>query len=99
MKIEDLIPVEQLCTHYKVERTFFDGLEEYGLIEITTIERSNCLHIDDIHRLEKMLRLHNELNLNYEGIDTVMNLLSRIDDLHEELRQTKRRLNIYEGGN
>lgn len=96
MKIQELIPVEKLCTHYKIERTFIDGLEEYGLIEITSIERSSCVHIDHIHRIEKMMRLHNELHLNYEGIDTVMNLLERIDSLHQELRQTKRRLTIYE---
>ena len=96
MNIQDLIPVEKLCTHYKIERTFIDGLEDYGLIELTTIEKANCVHVDHIQRIEKMMRLHHELHLNYEGIDTVMNLLSRIDDLHEELRKTKSRLKIYE---
>ena len=96
MKLKELIPVEQLCTHYKIERTFFDGLEEYGLIELTTVETSNCVHIDHVKKIEKMMRLRDELHLNYEGIDTVMNLLERIEELNERLRKTRQRLSIYE---
>lgn len=96
MSTESYIPIKTLCTHYKVETTFIEGLNDYGLIEITTVETSPCIHQNHIKRLESMIRLHDDLHLNYEGIDTALNLLERIEALQSELQSVKRRLGIYE---
>lgn len=96
MSIESYIPIQTICTHYKVETTFLEGLNDYGLIEITTIEQSPCIHQNHIKSLESMIRLHDDLNLNFEGIDTVLNLLEKVEQLQDELRGLKNRLGIYE---
>ena len=96
MSIENFIPINQLCTHYKVEMSFFTHLNEFGLIEIETIEESLYIHQDKITDVEKMIRLHVELDINFEGIDTVFNLLEKIHDLQAELTATKNRLRLYE---
>lgn len=96
MSTATYIPLKTLCTHYKVETTFFQGLNEYGLIEITTIEQAPCIHQDHIKNLESMVRLHQDLHINLEGIDTVMNLLDKIHHLQEELKTVKNRLRIFE---
>lgn len=96
MSNKNLIPIQTLCKHYKVETSFFKGLNDHGLIEITTIETSNCIHQDHIPQVEKMIRLHQDLHINIEGIDTVLNLLQRIEALQTELHSAKRRLGIYE---
>jgi hypothetical protein len=44
-----------------------------------------------------MIRLHHELEINLEGIDTIFNLLRKIDGLKNELANTKNRLKFYEG--
>ncbi len=98
MNTEHYIPITTLCTHYKVETTFLEGLDDYGLIEITTVETSPSIHQNHIKRLESMIRLHDDLHLNYEGIDTALNLLERIEALQSELQSVKRRLGIYEDG-
>jgi len=99
MKIDNLIPLEELCRHYEVEMSFFTGLNEYGLIQITTIEQTFYFPKDEIDRLEKMIRMHHELEINFEGIDAVFNLLNKIDDLQNELSALKNRLMLYENGN
>ena len=96
MSTENLIPIDQLCTHYHVEMSFFNGLMEFDLIEITTIERTHYLHIDSINELEKIIRLHQDLYINLEGIDTVLNLLNKIDALKTEIGVIKNRLDMYE---
>ena len=96
MKEENLIPLQQLCRHYMVEMSFFDRLNEYGLIEIRSIKKSPCIHPDKIHDLEKMIRLHQELDINFEGIDTIFNLLEKIEALQTELMALKNRLRLYE---
>lgn len=96
MKDTDLIPVPSLCTHYQIEMSFFDGLNTYGLIEFISVEKTYCIHQDKIADLEKMIRLHQDLHLNFEGIDTVFNLLEKIDTLQSELNTAQNRLKLFE---
>ena len=96
MRKENLIPIDQLCSHYHVERTFFNGLIEFELIEITTIEQTHYLHIDSLHELERIIRLHQDLYINLEGIDSVLHLLKKIDVLQTELSVIKNKLGLYE---
>ena len=96
MNIEKFIPIDQLCTHYMVEMSFFSNLNELGLIRITTVEKSLCVHQDQINDIEKMIRMHQELNINFEGIDTIFNLLEKINELQLELNDIKNRLKFYE---
>lgn len=98
MKTEHLIPIATLSKQYRVETAFFTGLKEHGLIEITTVEASNWIHEDTLPTLEKMIRFHQDLHLNFEGIDTVFNLLERIEDLQSKLQSVRSRLGIYEEG-
>jgi hypothetical protein len=40
--------------------------------------------------------MHHELDINIEGIDTIFNLLKKIETLQEELIITKNKLKLYE---
>ena len=94
MNMKNLIPIPELCAHYEVEISFFSNLNEIGLIEIKTIESSQ--YIDSVYEIEKIVRMHQELDVNIEGIDVVFNLLQKIDALQKELTAIKNRLNLYE---
>jgi MerR HTH family regulatory protein len=96
MNIENLIPLPTLIAHYKVEMAFFNTLSEMGLLEIKTIEETQYIHPDAIFEIEKMIRMHQELEVNIEGIDVVFNLLQKIEDLQNELITVKNRLRLYE---
>ena len=96
MSIENYIALNELCVHYEIEMSFFTSLNEIGLIEITTIESSHCIDREHIHAVEKMIRLHKDLDVNLEGIDTIFNLLDKIDELQADLLETKNRLRLYE---
>ena len=96
MSTENYTSINQLCTHYEIELAFINNLKEYGLIEIKTIEQSLFIHQDKISDLEKMIRLHHELDINFEGIDSVLHLLGKIDDLQTELIAIRNRLRLYE---
>lgn len=96
MNIEKFIPLHKLCSLYKVEMSFFGDLNEIGLIEIITIEQSQYIHQDNINELEKMIRIHHELDVNFEGIDIVLNLLKKIENLQNELISIRNRLDFNE---
>lgn len=99
MSIDKFIPVDQLCAHYKVEMSFFTNLNDFGLIHIKNVEKSLFVHQDQINEIEKMIRMHQDLNINLEGIDAVFNLLEKINDLQQELIFVKDKLKLYEGDN
>ena len=96
MSKENFIPLHKLCELYKVEMSFFSSLNEIGLIQITAIEESQYIHKDKIIDIEKMIRMHRDLEINIEGIDIAFNLLQKIDELESELNSIKNRLRIYE---
>ncbi|MCC6582200.1 MAG: MerR family transcriptional regulator [Chitinophagales bacterium] len=96
MSTQNFIPLQQLCTHYQVELSFFTNLSEIGLIEIETIEQSPCLHPDKIIAVEKIIRIHHELEVNIEGIDVIFHLLQKLEEKEIELIYLKNRLGIYE---
>ena len=96
MAEKELILIETLCLHYEVEVSFFNALDNIGLIKIETIDQQIFIHQDKISKLEKMIRLHHELNVNVEGIDVVFNLLQKVDKLQNEMNSLNNRLKLYE---
>lgn len=96
---KDLIAISTLCSYYKVELHFIDALQQTGLIEIQVIEQNQFIHQDQIGNLEKMIRLHRELNVNIEGIDIVFNLLEKEKRLREEVIALRNKLRLYEKDN
>jgi chaperone modulatory protein CbpM len=97
MENENLISVEQFCAHYHIEFSFIQSLEELGLLQITTIEETSFLQKEHIKDLEKMIRMHYDLDINTEGIEAIFHILQRVDHLHQELNALKTRLRFYEG--
>ena len=93
---ENLISLNQLSVHLEIDMSFFSGLSENGLIEIITIEQSPYIHKEQIQDLEKMIRMHHELNINIEGIDIIFNLLQKIGEQQKELLRLRNKLGLYE---
>jgi len=84
---KNLIAITTLCSYYEIEFSFIDALHKTGLIQIVIIEQDQFIPQDQIGNLEKMIRLHHELNVNIEGIDVVFNLLEK--SANAKFRQKK----------
>lgn len=96
MEQRRLISATEFCAIHNIEVSFIQSLEETGLIEIETIEETGFIPLAQLPELERMVRLHNELDINIEGIDTINNLLNRITALQDELMRLKNRLRFFE---
>ncbi len=97
MENEPLILIEEFCDYYQVDFDFIRSLSELGLLEITLIEEREYLHQEQIKEIEKLIRLHYDLNINLEGIDTIFHLLQRVERMNIELNVLKNKLRFYEG--
>ena len=73
-----------------------ENLHEYGLVAFE--EKENQLFMDekDISEIEKMFRLHNDLGINFEGLDALNQLLKRMRKMEREMDLLQKRLRLYE---
>lgn len=95
MNKKKLILVRELCQHYEMEFSFFEQAESYGLLKVENISDEKYIHQKQLGKIEKILRLHHELEINLEGIDVILNLMKRIQSLEKELHKTKAHLDLY----
>ena len=96
MQSTSLISLRDFCVHHHVEITFIDTLADNGLIETTLVEQTQYVHPDQLNRLEKFVRLHQDLSIHADDLDIVINLLDQVEDLHQQLTQLRNRLVFYE---
>jgi hypothetical protein len=89
------IAVKQFCKHYNVPSSFIDSLSNFEIIELVEVENTKNLHTSDIQRIEKMIRLHYDLNVNFEGLDIINNLTSQIVLLQNEIINLKKQIDFY----
>ena len=96
MQNESLIPADVCCTYYNIEMSFIESLDQYGFIHIVSVEENQFIDINELHELEKFIRLHYELDINMEGIEAISFLLERVQNMQDEIAYLKSRLRVHE---
>lgn len=91
-----LISAKEFCVHHSVSYSFISGLQDAGLIEIHTFEHEQYIQEDDLGQLEKLIRLHTELEINPEGVEAIAHLLQQVEDLQQTVQMLTQKLNKYE---
>jgi len=96
MTNEEMVAAHEFCISHNVEISFLYSLSEAGLLEITTVEQAVFIKQDHLPELEKLVRLHYDLDINLEGIEAIHHLLQQIRTMQEEIKAVKNRLSLYE---
>ena len=95
-EIEKYIQVSEICSYYQVDISFVLELHEIGLIQCVSQQKEWYVEREQIGEVERMIRLRQELDLNVEGIDVVVQLLQKMDEMRNELHRLQNRLRLYE---
>ena len=82
MKTKDLISIDLVCEHYKVPVTFINKLQEFQLIELTIENDDFYIQKAQVKDVEKIVRLHYDLEISIEGIDAIYKLLEQVNFLN-----------------
>ncbi|RKS03575.1 chaperone modulator CbpM [Flavobacterium sp. 102] len=96
MTKEDLILIDHFCQHHGIEPAFIVALKEFDLIEILVLEEKQYIEAAQLAKIEKIIRLHHELEINLEGIDIIMNLLEQLDHYKSQLTSARNKLDFFE---
>lgn len=93
------ITIDEFCLHYNVPLSFISSLEEIELIEIiphVEDESVRLVKVGELKKLEKLIYMHFELEINVAGLHAVNNLLNQIQLLQQENQELRNRLRIFE---
>ena len=96
MEAQEYIPIDIFCRQHGVEISFITSLREFGLIEITLFNEAECITANQLMETEKLVRLHEDLAINLEGIDVITHLLHRIKTMQDEILGLKNTLRLYD---
>lgn len=99
MEKDDLIPAEDFCIYHNIEYSFINSLEDSGLISIQSVEQHIYIPADEVQKLEKFVRLHYDLDINVEGIETINHLLEKIDKMNKEIVELRNKINYQINNN
>ncbi|CAN5269046.1 hypothetical protein BH23BAC2_BH23BAC2_09110 [soil metagenome] len=95
MKQENLIALDEICIHHKIEMSFIHSLNESGLIQVTIIREDLFIDRKQLTQLEKYIEFHYSLGINLEGIETINHLLKRMDILQGEVTKLRNMLHFH----
>lgn len=79
--MNERISREELVRIYNVEITFFDSLEEAGLLKTETENNIKYLLFDELSSFEKFTTWHYDLEVNLAGLEVINHLLNKIKKL------------------
>jgi chaperone modulatory protein CbpM len=96
MTTATLISTNEFCTWHQVEYTFISSLREAGLVEITIVNKMEYIPETQLQKLERMVRMHQDLDINIAGIEAITHLLDRFEAIQQDMRTLKNKLRIYE---
>lgn len=92
--MENLIAITDICTYHEVEYTFISSLGDAGLISLSVVNDETFIPESDMQILEKMIRMYTDLDINVPGIEAVIHLLRRVEQMQDEIRALKCKLAI-----
>lgn len=90
------ISITEYCNSHHIEQDFISTLADEGLIEVTIIESSPRISLEQLSALEMFTRLRYEMGVSPEGIDVIKHLLDRMQNLKAEMHRLQERLAVYE---
>ncbi|NOX86067.1 MAG: hypothetical protein GXO86_08905 [Chlorobi bacterium] len=94
--MDKYITLREFANFHEISVTLIREFADFGLIEVRQIKNKPCIHIDDMERCERVIRLHKELGVNKEGIEIILEMRRRLEEMQKEITRMKHVLNKYE---
>lgn len=96
MTLNEYVRIRDFCQGHSLEEAFLYELQEFDLIRIVKVGRQPAIHLRELHRLERLVRLHQDLEIGPQGLQAVQHLLDRLEGMEEELWKLRRKLGRWE---
>ena len=92
------IAVEEFCNHHGIEVKLIREFADFGLVALHVENSQEYLPDKAISRLERTLRLFQELEVNKEGIEVILHMRKQLKKLRRQQENLQYRLQQLEMG-
>lgn len=82
--MSERISREELVKIYNIEITFFDSLEEAGLLKPVVDNEVKYLLYEELPAFERFANWHYDLEVNLPGLEVIQHLLDKLEKLRNE---------------
>ena len=96
MLTEEMISANEFCIYHNIDMSFIISLKDSGLINISTVGEKIFVSESELSKVEKLVRLYYEMDINLEGIETITYLLQQLNKMQEQVVQLNNKLRMYE---
>ncbi|MGY8914886.1 MAG: chaperone modulator CbpM [Flavobacteriales bacterium] len=90
------ITIKDFCSSHDIEESFVLSLSEFDLVTVKIVEQERYIHQEELPKLEKMIRLNQELGINLEGLEAIYHLLEKVEQMQTEVNQLRIKLRKWE---
>jgi hypothetical protein len=90
------ISIEEFCSHHSVEVQLIQEFADFGLVQLHTDQEQKVMPASEVKRVERILRLALDLDLNPEGIDIILNMRQEMMRLRRQAQRLQSRLQQLE---
>ncbi|EAR15023.1 MULTISPECIES: chaperone modulator CbpM [Robiginitalea] len=96
MTQESYILLRDFCQGHCLDEKFIYELQEVELVRIEKVGEAPAIPPDELQVLERMVRLHRDLDIGPQGLRAVQQLLDRMEHLQQEILELRRKVRRYE---
>ncbi len=96
MAIIQYITIREFCDFHAVDMRLIEEIIDFGLLRPQRQDQQLCISEDEVEMLETMLRLHQELGVNWAGVETILHMRQQIEELQQHRRQLELQLREFQ---
>ncbi len=90
--MENYISIKKLAQFHNISEKTLQEFADYGIFEIHIIQNEPCIQPDKLSRYERAIRLYRDLGVNKEGIEIIMEMRDKLENLQKEVNKLHRQL-------
>jgi chaperone modulatory protein CbpM len=88
--------LDDFCEYHQIQISFFSELIEYRLLDIEEQNTRLCIAEHQLPRLERIVRLNRDLDINLPGIEVALNLIEELQQHKARITELENRLRRFE---
>ncbi|GJM34148.1 MAG: hypothetical protein DHS20C18_31490 [Saprospiraceae bacterium] len=90
------ISIREFCDFHSIDTGLIDEIIEFGLFVPKERDKQPCIPEEEIGTLETILRLHTELGVNWAGIETILYMRERLQQLQQQKQELEQQLREFQ---
>jgi chaperone modulatory protein CbpM len=91
--LKNAIKIEQLADFYNIDALVIYELADFGIIDLKKRNKQEIIPHEELERCERAVRLYCELGVNKEGIEIILDMREKMEQLQKDLLRAHHRLN------